>query len=309
MRTASLVWLLLLGVSISVAAGAAQSWLATGTVTKVDGDTLYFLSRGNSVFRVNTSSARIFTTKGEMNVAIGPGDKVRIFGCLTKPGMVQAARVRVLASVGAASAAGSGPSKEVRVIVEKEPTEVAPQAIPPNPCPPPAPPCSVQCWEGKGIVIDIDYVGHQVKLQTTDTNYTVDVDNAQMLRGTRAVQFGTLNLGDTIWVQGTVVAANVIDGRMIRVLRTVSEAQNSVPLLPLTIVGVIQQIDYPSRTFKMLGPHTPVVISVDDNTDIYFQMNKKQFNDLKPGTKISMSGTGSLATGYAAEHIQIIGGP
>jgi len=106
-----------------------------------------------------------------------------------------------------------------------------------------------------------------------------------------------------------MVAANVIDGRMIRVLRPVAEAQNAVSLLPVTMVGVIQQIDYPSRTFKMQGPSTTVVVSVDDNTDIYFQMNKKQFNDLKPGTKVSMNGTGSLATGYVAQHIQIVGGP
>lgn len=308
MRIASLVWLLLLGVSISVAAGAAPSWLATGTVTKVDGSTLYFLSRGNSVFRIDTSAARIFSGGAELNITIGTGDKVRVFGYLTKPGSVRAARVRVLSSVGGASAVGSGPRKEVRIVVEKEPVAV-PQALPANPCPVAPPPCSVQCWEGKGIVVDIDYVGHQVKVRTSDTSYTVDVDNAQMIRGTTRVRFGSLNLGDTIWVQGTIVAANVIDGRMIRVLRTVSEAQNALPLLPVSMVGVIQQIDYPSRTFKMAGPNTPVVVSVDDNTDIYFQMIRKQFNDLKPGTKINMSGSGSLATGYAASHIQIIGGP
>lgn len=158
-------------------------------------------------------------------------------------------------------------------------------------------------------MIDVDYVGHQVKLQTSDTNYTIDTDNAQMVRGTKPVRIGSLNLGDTIWVQGVIVASNVIDGRMIRVLRTVSEAQNALPTLPVTMVGIVQQIDYPSRTFKMAGPNTAVVVSVDDNTDIFFQMIPKQFNDLKPGTKISMNGTGSLATGYAAHYIQIIGGP
>jgi hypothetical protein len=244
-----------------------------------------------------------------MSPAVGPGDKIRVYGYLTKPGIVRAAQVRVLASSRTASIAGSGAGKEVRIVVEKEPVEAVAEVVPPNPCAPPAPPCQATCWEGKGIVIDIDYVGHQVKVQTSDTNYTVDVDNAQMMRGTTRIRFGSLNLGDTIWVQGAIVAANVIDGRMIRVLRTASEAQNAVPLLPVSMVGVIQQIDYPSRTFKMLGPNTPVVVSVDDNTDIYFQMIKKQFNDLKPGTKINMSGTGSLATGYAAQHIQIIGGP
>lgn len=310
MRAASLVWVLLLGVTISVAAGAATSWLATGTVTKVDGNTLFFLSRGNSVYRVDLGGARIVSDVGQMSPAIGPGDKVRVYGYESGPALIRAAQVRVLDSTRAAVAGAGAPGKEVRIVVEKENRDdAASQVLPPNPCPQPEPPCSVRCWEGKGIVIDVDYVAHQVKLQTSDTNYTINIDNAQMVRGTRPVGFGRLNLGDTIWVQGTVVAANVIDGRMIRVLRTVSEAQNAVPLLPASIVGVIQQIDYPSRTFKLKGPYTPVVVSVDDNTDIFFQMNRKQFNDLKPGTKINMSGNGSLATGYAAQHIQIIGGP
>lgn len=309
MRTASLVWLLLIGVAITVTAGAASSWLATGTVTKVNGSTFYFLSQGDSVYRVDADGAKILSDVGRMSPMIGVGDKVRVFGVVSKTGVVRAAQIRVLGSTRTASSAGGGPGKEVRIVVERAPEGAAEPAVAPNPCPPPPKPCSTQCWQGKGIVIDIDYVGHQVKLQTSDTNYTIDVDNADLVRGTTRVRIGSLNLGDTIWVQGTVVAANVIDGRMIRVLRTVSEAQNALPQLPLTIVGKILQIDYPSRTFKMQGPNTTVVVSVDDNTDIFFQMNQKQFNDLKPGTKISMNGNGSLATGYAAQYIQIIGGP
>lgn len=309
MRNASLVWLLLIGVTIAVAAGATPSWLATGIVTRVDGDTLYFLSRGNSVFGVDVSGARILSDVGKISPAIGVGDKVRVFGHESKPGTVRAEQIRVLDSTRPVSVGGSGPGKEVRIIVEKESGEAPVYALPASPNLAPTPTTNVPLWEGKGIVIDIDYVGHQVKVQTSDTNYTVDVDAAQMVRGTTRIRFGSLNLGDTIWVQGAIVAANVIDGRMIRVLRTVSEAQNAVPMLPISMVGVIQQVDYPSRTFKLAGPNTPVVVSVDDNTDIFFQAIKKQFNDLKPGTKINMSGTGSLATGYAAQHIQIIGGP
>ncbi len=303
MRTAFVVCLLLLGISITVAAGAAPSWLATGIVTKVDGNTIYFLSSENLVYRVDIGQARILSDVGNISPAIGPGDKVRVYGHVTMAGTVQAAQVRVLGSARAFSLSGSGPRKEVRVIVEKEPASAPGADASTDPV------CKPRLWEGKGIVIDVDYVGHQIRLQTSDTNYTINVINAQMIRGTTMVRFGSLNLGDTIWVQGTVVAQNVIDGQMIRVLRTVSEANNAVPQLPLTIVGVVLQIDYPSRTFRMRGPHTAVVVSVDDNTDIFFQMNRKQFNDLKPGTKISMHGNGSLATGFTARHIQIIGGP
>ena len=81
---------------------------------------------------------------------------------------------------------------------------------------------------------------------------------------------------------------------------------NAVPMMPTSVVGVIQQIDYPSRTFKMTGRSTVGVISCDDNTVIQFQQIKKCFGDLKPGTKINMSGYGNLASGWAAQHIQII---
>lgn len=307
MRTASLVWLLLVGALICIPAGAAPSWLASGIVTRVDGDTLYFLSRENSIYRIDARSARIASNVGQLSPAIASGDKVRVFGYVSKQGNIQAAQIRVLATIRAASAQGSGPRKEVKIVVEKQPGQVPEVAAAGADAAPAC--CDAKPWQGKGIVIDIDYVGKQIRLQTSDSNYTIDVDNAQMIRGTTRVRFGSLNLGDTIWVQGSLVAANVVDGRMIRVLRTVSEAQNAVPQLPLTIVGVIQQIDYPSRTFKMAGPNTTVVVSVDDHTDIFFQMNKKQFNDLKAGTKISMNGTGSLATGYTAQHIQIVGGP
>lgn len=306
MRTASLGLLLLLGVCISTAVGAVPSWLATGTVTKVDGNTLYFLSRGDSVFRVEVGGSRILSNAGQATTDIRPGDKVRVYGFLIEPSVVRAAQIRVLESNRPPSEVGRGP-REVRIVMERD--EVVPSGGTSDPCQPPDPACSPRMWEGKGIVIDIDYVGRQVKLQTSDTNYTIDTENAQMVRGTTRIRFGSLNLGDTIWVRGIVVAANVIDGQMLRVLRTVSEAQNAVPLLPVSMVGIVQQIDYPSRTFRLRGPHTPVVVSVDDNTDIYFQSIKKQFNDLKPGTRINMSGTGSLATGYAAQHIQIIGGP
>jgi hypothetical protein len=128
-----------------------------------------------------------------------------------------------------------------------------------------------------------------------------------MVRGTVRVGLGRLNKGDTIWAAGNEVAPNVIDGRMIRVLRTYTDAQNAVPMLPVSVVGVILQIDYPSRTFKMTGRSTWAVVSCDDNTVIQFQDIKKTFHDLKPGTKINMSGYGNLTDGYAAQHIQIIG--
>lgn len=305
MVTRRVLWLLLVGVMITGAAWAAPTWLATGTVTKVDGNTVYFLSRDNAVFRVDISRAEIFTgiqAGGEVRA----GDTVRVFGQLTKPNLVTAERVRIVAG---GAAAGKGP-KELHVIVEPEPAALTP-SVPSQGqnCPSDATCGAPRNWEGKGIITDIDYRGHQVTLQTSMLSYTVDVHNAMMVRGTVRVFLGSLNIGDTIWVSGQLVAQNVVDGRQIRVLRNVAQAQGALPLLPISMVGTIQQVDYASRTFRMQGPTASIVVSCDDNTDILFRDIKKQFNDLKPGTRVSMSGNGSLASGYAANYIQIIGEP
>jgi len=308
--------ILLTGVAIMSAACSASSkpasWLATGTVTKVDGGTIYFLSKDNAVFRIHASGAEVLSDdKGGLG-PIRPGDKVRVFGLLVRPGEVRAARIRMLTSGGYRVASGAGPEKEVEIVIEKETgeapednSEQAPEQTE-SATTQPVEPRLAYTWQGKGLVTDVDYVGRQVKIQTSDGSFVVDTDKAVMIQGTVRVGIGRLNQGDTIWVAGNEVAPNVVDGRMIRVLRTYTEAQNAPTMMPVSVVGVIQQVDYPSRTFRMTGRSTWAVVSCDDNTVIQFQSIRKTFHDLKPGTKINMSGYGNLTTGYAAQHIQII---
>lgn len=312
MHTAKTVGFLLLGVMLMCAVLTASpktaNWLATGTVTKVDGNTVYFMSRSNAVFRIDISEALRFFAGNSMGSSIRTGDTVRVYGRLIRPGEVKAARIRVWQSAGSRASVGAGPNKEVSIVIEKD-ADQASSGMEVDIIPPPQPPSEeppALTWQGKGLVMDIDYVGRQVKIRTSDGQFTVNVNNATIVRGTVRSTFGRLNQGDTIWVAGNEVAPNVVDGRMIRVLRTVSEAQNALPELPVSRVGVIQQIDYPSRTFTMTGQSTVAVISVDDNTEIRFQNIKKCFADLKPGTKINMSGYGNLASGFAAQYIQII---
>ena len=312
-----LLFVLLGAIIISAAATAAWgsgSWLATGVVTKVETNALYMLGKDNRVYRVEVSDANIVS--GDRDIR--PGTTVRVFGRLTGKTAVCASRVRVLSGgQGKAPVQGSGPQKEVRIVVEKESAEETESAVktePPVGIPGPNAACGVPAaepssttWQGKGLVMDIDFAAHQVKIQTSDGPFTINTDNAVMIRGTVRASLSQLNQGDTIWVAGNEVAPFVIDGKMIRLLRTYSEAQNAVASLPVSVVGVILQIDYPSRTFKMTGRCTTAVVSCDDNTVIQFQELKKTFSDLKPGTKINMSGYGNLNAGFAAQHIQIIG--
>lgn len=315
MRKAALIYVLL-GLtiaSVACAAGKPASWLATGTVTKAVGNTIYFLSRYNVVFHIDAGGAVIVSDVKPGDGVIRPGDTIRVLGTLIGSNDVKAARIRVLRSVGPGSAGtGSGPEKEVKIVVKKEPAEL-PEAGPgpaseqaDSSAPQPQEPCLTYTWQGKGVVTDVDYVGRQIKIQTSNGPFTINTDRAEMVRGTVRVGLGRLNRGDTIWVAGDEIAPNVVDGRMIRVLRTYTDAQNAVPTLPVSVVGVILQIDYPSRTFRMTGRSTGAVVSCDDDTVIQFQDIKKTFHDLKPGMRINMSGYGNLTDGYAAQHIQII---
>lgn len=316
MHAARVIGFVLLGMLIIGTGLAAPSkggsWLATGTVIKLDGNTVFFLGRDNAVYRIDTSGAVMLSDSSSTDVMPRPGDLVRVFGRITGAGEVRAARVRVLKSAGAKSAAGgSGPGKEIRIIVENNSEEAGGQVVEEGKYTPggPGPPLEQvpsTTWQGKGLISDIDYVGRQIKIQTSDGPFTINVDNAIMVRGTVRVRFSGLNQGDAIWVSGNEVAPYVVDGRMIRVLRSATEVQNAIPMMPTSVVGVIQQIDYPSRTFKMTSQSTIKVVSCDDNTVIQFQQIKKCFVDLKPGTRINMSGYGNSASGWAAQHIQII---
>lgn len=312
MRTRALTYVLfgLMIASAANAAGNPASWLATGTVTRADGNTIYFLSRYNVVFHIDAGGAVIVSDVRPGDDVIRPGDTIRVLGTVIGPNRIKAARVRILRSAdGPTAGAGSGPEREVKIVVEKDGAEPCEDAAeqPQSSSSQPQEPCLTYTWQGKGVVTDVDYVGRQVKIQTSNGPFTINTDRAEMVRGTVRVGLGRLNRGDTIWVAGDEIAPNVVDGRMIRVLRTYSDAQNAVPTLPISVVGVILQIDYPSRTFKMTGRGASFVVSCDGDTVIQFQNIKKTFHDLKPGTKINMSGYGNLTDGYAAQHIQIIG--
>ncbi|MGI6296737.1 MAG: DUF5666 domain-containing protein [Armatimonadota bacterium] len=313
MRRASVLGFILLGIFALNAvclSATGGGWLATGTVTRIDANTMYFLGRDNVVYEIDTSGAQMFTQAGATNAQPEVGDQVRVYGYLSKPGHIVASRVRVLASPADRSAPPSAaPEKEIKIVVEKEiPPDITQQPAQPeqSASAQAVSPIAEATWQGKGLISDVDYRGRQIKLQTSGGSFTINVNTAIMVRGTVRASLASLNQGDAIWVAGNEVAPFVVQASAVRVLRTASEAANAVPMIPTSVVGVIQQIDYPSRTFKMTGRVTTAVVSCDDDTVIQFQQIKKTFLDLKPGTRINMSGYGNLASGYAAQHIQII---
>ena len=162
-------------------------------------------------------------------------------------------------------------------------------------------------WEGRGLITDINYDVGSVTVRTSQGAFNVVIGRASIVSGGKRIGLGRLNRGDAVGISGFLVGLNQIDARLCRVLRSRTDAENATPQEPLSIVGIIQQVDYPSMTFKMSSEISTLVIMCDTNTMIQLQDHVLQFLDLKPGMKIKMSGYGAPGSGYMASHVMIIG--
>lgn len=280
-----------------------RTWLATGTVTKVDGPTFYLLGKDNLIYTISGDGSEV-VVMGLTGGGYAPrvGDTVRVYGTVVDGCRIQAARIRLYKHDGSGYGAGPGvkaPDKEIKIIIEKRPAppecgaETQVQACPTN-------------WEARGLIMDIDYTGNRLKVRTSDGLYSVNVRNALLEKGGGRIGLGSVNPGDAVRVTGNLVGLNEIDARQVRVTRTRDEAYNALPELPASVIGVIQQIDYQSMTFKMLTERSLIVVLADTNTKLQIQNKRMAFMDLKPGMRIKMSGYGNPGNGYVAHHIQII---
>jgi hypothetical protein len=84
------------------------------------------------------------------------------------------------------------------------------------------------------------------------------------------------------------------------------QADSALPQLPISVAGEIQSIDHASGTFQMTMHGSVVNVMVDKDTCVQDERRRASFAELKPGMRVKMTGYGTLATGYAAQHIQII---
>lgn len=284
-----------------------NEWLATGIVTRIDGTTVYLLGKDNVVYTVYAGKSEIvFEGFGPEHTAMAVGDAVRVFGKVGGVCVINAERIRVFPPE---NLGGSGPSqqhtgnKEIKIIIDNQPVCEQPYA-PALPCPETPQDCT---WQGRGLVSDVAYGLNSFSLITSTGPFRINVGKAQIVSGGRLVRLGAMNPGDAVRISGKLTGLNEIEAYQVRVVRTRFESEGSLPQTPISVLGYIQEIDYDSMTFRMNTETSQLVVSADNNTDITFERWTKAFMDLKPGMKIKMSGSGSLATGYAARHIQIIG--
>lgn len=283
-------------------AQAARDWLATGTVTKIEGSTLFSLGKDNSVYTIDASSSGVVFENSTADCSsVRIGDKVRIFGHPTGPYMVKAVRVRAF-SRGEDAIAYAEPEQEIKVIMERREPEYEPAA-------PAAGPGPQQCpnWEGRGLISDIDYSGRGIKFLNSDGVYSINTGGAILTNNSGRIGFGLLHVGDAISIAGNVGGLNEVNAVRINVERTRTDSEGALPQNPVSVVGTIQNIDYPSRTIRMATAGPPIVVSIDDNTVIQQQTSDMLFAQLRPGMRVKVSGIGAPASGYAAYHIQVIG--
>jgi len=277
------------------------TWLATGTITKVDGNTIYLLAKDNVVYTVLLKRTEvIFEDFATDDNSLRVGDTIRVYGTISGPQQIQASRIRVFSRKPSSQTISEPESdKLIKIIVEPEPIAEAGTKSP-------AADEQPANWSGRGLVTDIDYAGRMIKVRTSTGQYTINAANARLVHGNKIVGLGTLNQGDAVRITGRLVGLNEIDANEVRIVRTHTEAENALPQKPISVVGIIQQIDYPSFTFTMSTESAPITVLADVDTLVQVQGKKSAFMHLKPGMRVRMSGYGSLATGFVAKEIQII---
>ena len=278
------------------------SWLATGAVSKIDGSTFYLLGRDNIVYTIDASHAQLLSGFTKEPRSVRAGDCVRVYGTITGSRRIQASRVRVMVPASEPTTADE-PKKEIKIIYERPQPGNQEGAGPQT-----DEQAQEQCpWDGHGLITDIDYTGRQLKIRTSAGPVTINFHENSIVQGQRRIAAGRLSLGDAVRVVGSLVDTNLVDARQVRVLRTKTEAENALPQTPISIVGIIQQIDYPSLTFRMWTESYTMVVMADKDTVIQQQQLHMSFCDLKSGMKIKMNGNGALGIGFTAREILIIG--
>ncbi len=277
-----------------------SDWLATGTITKVDGPNFTMLGKDNKEYSVKGENSQ-FVANDADGGKYPPkvGDVVRVFGKVGEGCRIVASRVRLFTSEPAASA--SGPQKQIKIIIEKEPTEPAKSVeLPPKieQCPPD--------WQGSGLVMDIDYSGRKLKVRTSNGAFTVNIANAKLTNGGQPIRLVSVNSGDAVRVSGNIVGVMEVNAQNVSIMRSRDDMLGALAQNPVSILGTILSVDHVTMTFTMRTEGPVLSVMADKDTILQNEMKHATFAELKPGVRVKMSGYGNLGNGFVAHHIQII---
>jgi len=274
----------------------------TGTVTARNGSIITLKTDDGKVYTVDAASSVVILDRlpGPGNfVSLGVGDRLRAYGLETGPGQIRASRLRLFvpeseaaaASTPAGTGAGGGGAKDDHDVQVPSVGD------------------SLGSWRSRGLVVGVRYPERTLTIATSQGPFVIDGSVATIVEASRTISLASIGEGDTVRIWGDVVGLNRIQADRIEVIRRKSRQDSAVPLRPVSVVGRITSIDYPSFTFKIDTGAGDLNILADENTFIHFGLERKAFQNLALGQTVKISGIGSLNTGYVADEILIVSAP
>jgi len=195
---ATLVAVLTLVPAVALA-GPGRGWTGTGTITNVNGPTLFLLCRDNIIYKIDVRNSQVIFNQFDTDCCrLRIGDTARVYGIVTGPKTINAKRVRVLERKNDPQTSRPedvAVEKVVKIVIDNEPVESEGKGAGPATSKAPD-------WDARGLVTDIDYTARRIKMQTPRGNITVDINGAVLAAGKARIGLGNLNLGDSIRVVG-----------------------------------------------------------------------------------------------------------
>lgn len=298
-----------------------QNWIATGKLTRRDGNILFMLARDNRIYRIDAANAQITLDRlPEEAVSLQVGDRIRTEGTQTAATEVRADQVLIYVTDRPLPPAAPGPLPQQQ---ELPPSALPEPSVPAQPgagpeaeaevdLEPESPPLAVQheaIWTNRGFISGISFRDNTFNLQTSKGTFTIEARAAFVSDGRRQLPLSDLSVGDAVRVYGDVTGLSRICAEQVVLLRLRPDIEGQLPVRPTAMRGKILSIDYPSFTFRMETDHLTVNVLVDDNTSVTMQGRILAFMDLRPGALVKVDGLGAPASGYVARNVVIVSMP
>jgi hypothetical protein len=160
-------------------------------------------------------------------------------------------------------------------------------------------------WQRRALVSRIDREKMQLTIITSEGPFVIDAKDAEVVKGRYWASFDGIAEGDSVRIWAEVIGLNRLAADWIEVTSGSSDIIDA-GLKEVKVKGKIIYIDYASFTIKVKTENGEFRILADEETRISFAATeRKAFQRLRLGQSVSVTGIGSLTSGYVAKEIII----
>lgn len=310
-RTIPFIGLIILVISVSAAfadgicAGVpagSPSTVLTGELTAQDGAHYSLKAENGDVYTLDADQASVFVGEKAGNVlSLRVGDTVRIYG-KASGSKICAARVRVILSEvkeevkeEEPAPVGAGPC----AVIEPKPSQVEISVVGDG----------LGSWRTRGLVLNVIYSQKTLTMSTSTGPFVIDVSAATIVQAHSSVSVARINSGDAIRVWGETVGINKVRADRVEIIRDGWAMDSAPTLFNVSVVGVIDDINYATSTFRINIGTGKVKIMTDSQTFINDLGHVKAFMNLSIGDHVKVNGVGNYVAGFMATQVIIVGSP